>query len=165
MTKWWLGVVVAGVVAGCGYQFPGEQPIFPSWVVSSSLQVENTDPWVNPALAAHLEYRLRQRISGGQMGHGDGEIHVKLLPRKDTVLTVQTTGLALRQEVVLRAEVTVRRGDKPIGPPLATVTGRALFSEPVGSNPLQSRTGRDDAESEAMDRLVETITAVLAGMP
>lgn len=166
MIKRWSAMLMAVVLlTGCGYRFPGEAPLYPAWVHDASLQVKDYDAWENPSLAKHLDYRLRQRLEIQPGAAGQREIQVTLQPRKDTVLTVQTSGRAMRHEVALRAEVQIREGDKAVGPPLAVAEGRALFSEAPGSSPLQSRVGREDAEAEALERLVETITAVLAGLP
>ncbi|MBF0611648.1 MAG: hypothetical protein G8345_14345 [Magnetococcales bacterium] len=161
----WLIILALLLTGGCGYHFPGEQAAYPSWVHNASLRVENQDSWENPSMARHLEYRLRKKLGVDSVSRNGREIVVTLLPRKDSVLTVKNTGLASRRQIILYANLSVKEGEQRVGPVLAPVEGRALFSESPGSSPMQSRIGSEDAESEAVDRLTEGIASVLAAIP
>ena len=157
--------LLTGLLAGCGYHFPGSRVQVDDSLKNSTLKITGKGATASPQLTFLLRDTLRTRLglTGEKTKNGKKKqttvLRIVLEPMKHTLVAEDRSGRANQYRVTVRAKPIVVGLQN--GPTYASVQGVASYYEPIISTSVQAT--RNRAEEEALEQLAATLVAVLSG--
>ena len=155
--------VLVWMLTACGYRFPTSTVQVDTPLKNSLLQITGEGTLNNPQLTFVLRDRLQTRLglltqSSGASTEGKSTVlNIVLEPMIHTLVAEDSTGRSDQYRVTVRARPVVEGGkDRPSYP---IVVGAASYYEPYISTSVPAT--RKRAEAEAMERLADTLVAIL----
>lgn len=165
----WLPCIMllTGFLAGCGgYHFPGSQVQAHPLLQESLLKISGKGAKANPQITFLLRDRLQTRLglTGQARPTADGGKKQRILkiilePMAHALVAEDRAGRADQYRVTVRAQPFVEGGEDV--PTFPVVQGTASYYEAYVSTSVQAT--RKRAEAEAMERLADTLVAILSG--
>ncbi len=148
--------------AGCGYHFPGSRQATRQTWEGTILKVNGRGAVEDPRLAHILREKLIQRLGLSRQttaNPGQTTLHIGLSSIQRSLLLEDRTGRADQYRVTIEAQPHLTGRKAPTKYPL--VKGIASYYEPRSGASIQAT--RNRAENEALNELVDSLSAVLAG--
>lgn len=163
---YWLPcfVLLAGLLSACGYYFPGSSTQAGNIWKDSVLRVTGVGVENNPQLIFLLRDRLKTRLGlRGQepkVGSQEKKIILKVLlePVVHSLVAEDRSGRADQYRVTARAQLFVEGRENMLNYPV--IRGTASYYEPHISTSVY--TTRKRAEAEALERLADSLVAILS---
>ena len=157
-------LVLVWMLTGCGYRFPSSTVQVDTPLKNSLLQITGEGAHSNPQLTFMLRDRLQTRLglrekdSGSRNGEGSTILNIVLGAFSHTLVAEDSTGRSDQYRVMVRAQPIIKGGqDIPSYP---VVESSASYYEPHISTSVPAT--RKRAEAEAMERLADTLVAILS---
>ncbi len=152
-------ILLAGLPAGCGYHFPGALFSQESWE-NTILKVTGQGATDDPRLAHILREKLIQRLGFSRKSTASPQqatLFIRLSPTKRSLLLEDRSGRADQYRVIIEAQPQV--AGRKEAPKYPLVKGIASYYEPRSGASIQAT--RNRAENEALDELIDSLSAVL----